>query len=221
MIISHTNTATIGDFANTWPLLSHLSKAYGPLELTLPSIYQQFVGLKDFLEYQDFISKIDFLDRSANIDVQGHCGYISSSIPKRCYYSADLLGCSIDRNLILKCPDIDIPTSIYEKIIIIDRLKTNVFKNHNWFNSDKYYWLDWTLDRPDRISYNINICLKAKKIITTFTGLPIILDLFNKSFDLIYFDDLDGMIAYQEHYFPERNSKLFYYKNYDYNNITI
>jgi hypothetical protein len=221
MIISHTNTATIGDFANTWPLLSYLSKVYGPLELSLPSIYENFIGLKDLLEYQDFISSVDFLDRKSDIDVQAHCGYISSSIPKRCYYSADIIGCSIDRDLVLKCPDIPVDPSICEKTIIIDRLKTNIFKQSGWFTSENYYWLDWDLNRSDRLLYNINICLKAKKVIATFTGLPIILDLFNKKFDLIYFDDLDGIRAYQEHYFPERNSRLFYYKNYDINNTTI
>lgn len=59
MLITHKNTATIGDFANTWPLLSEISKRYGPVDISLPNIYQKFLGLKEFLEYQDFINTVD------------------------------------------------------------------------------------------------------------------------------------------------------------------
>lgn len=222
MIISHKNTATIGDFANTWPLLSYISKIYGPVDLTLPVFYSNFIGFREFLEYQDFISSVDFLDRDADLDVQAHCDTMSSLIPKRCYFSANKLGLPIDRDLVLKCPNIDVSNDILEKIIIIDRTKTNVIKNTGLFtDSNKFYFLDFNIDRSDLFSWNINICLKAKKIIGTFTGLPIILDLFYKKFDLLYFDDIDGIMAYEEHYFSERNSQLFYYKNYDINNITI
>lgn len=211
MVISHKNTNTIGDFANTWPLLSHLSKTAGPLEITLPGFYSSFNGLKEFLEYQDFCRAVDFNDRPSDLDVQAYTNYDNPVIPTRCYYTAQKLNKTIDRELILNIENQIISPSIYEKIIIIDRAKTNVLKNTNWFNSDKYHWLDFS--KP--LTYNINICLKAKKIIATFTGLPIILDLFNKQFDLIWFDDINGNIAYKDHYFPERNSKLYYYKDYE------
>lgn len=211
MLITHKNTATIGDFANTWPLLSQLSKQYGPLDLSLPEIYRKFVGLKEFLEYQQFINSVDFDDTDGDLDVQAHADWsILNSEPRRSYYTADQLKISIDRDLILKVQPEQISDNVINKTIIIDRTVNNILYNTGWFRSDDYYWLDFS--QP--ISHNINICLQAKKVIATFTGLPIILDLFNKEFDLIWFDDIDGQRAYKEHYFSERNSKLYHYKTY-------
>ena len=209
LIVSHKNTATIGDFANTWPLLSQLSKEHGPIEVTLPNVYQKFNGLKEFLEYQQFIKSVDFEDRDSDIDVQAHANY-STNQPYRCYFTADQLNQSIDTDLNLQVEPVQIPDNIKDKIVIIDRTVNNILYNTGWFKTDEYHWLDFS--KP--LSYNINICLNAKKIISTFTGLPIILDLFNAKFDLIWFDDINGPQAYKEHYFSDRNSKLFYYKDY-------
>lgn len=210
MTITHKNTATIGDFANTWPLLSELSRRHGPLDITLPSIYEKFVGFKEFLEYQEFVNNVDFDDSDGDIDVQAHADE-SLKIPKRCYYTASKILSSIDRELILKVPDIHIPSKLLEKPVVIDRTLNNTIRNHNLFNHDDYHWLDYTLP----ISYNINICLKTKKTIySTFTGLPIILDLFNIEQTLIWFDDVPGLQAFDWHYFPERRTKLVYYKDF-------
>ena len=212
MLITHKDTATIGDFANTWPFLSQLAKQHGPLEITLPKTYEKFLGLKDFLEFQDFVKQIDFNDGEGDLDVQSHANWHikNTPLPRRCYYTAEQLNISIDRDLILKVSNIEISDFLLNKTIVVDRTETHILKSTGWFQTNDYYWLDYSKPLP----YNINICLKAKKIIATFTGLPIILDLFNKEFDLIWFDDIDGNTAYKDHYFQERNSKLFYYKNY-------
>ena len=188
MLITHKNTATIGDFANTWPLLSEISKRYGPVDISLPNIYQKFLGFKEFLEYQDFVNTVDFDNRDGDIDVQAHADE-SLPIPKRCYYSASKMQWPIDRELVLKVADIEIPKELLQKPIVIDRTLNNTIRKHNLFNSDEYYWLDFS----NSLSYNINICIKTNQpIYSTFTGLPIILDLFNIEQTLIWFDDVPG-----------------------------
>jgi hypothetical protein len=145
----------------------------------------------------------------SDIDVQAHANY-NTNQPYRCYFTADQLNQSIDTDLNLQVESVQITDNIKDKIVIIDRTVNNILYNTGWFRTDEYHWLDFS--KP--LSYNINICLNAKKIISTFTGLPIILDLFNAKFDLIWFDDINGPQAYKEHYFSNRNSKLFYYKDY-------
>ena len=212
MLITHKNTATIGDFANTWPLLSETSKRYGPVDISLPSIYQKFLGFKEFLEYQDFVNTVDFDNRDGDIDVQAHADE-SLPIPKRCYYSASKMQWPINRELVLKVADIEIPKELLQKPIVIDRTLNNTIRKHNLFNSDEYYWLDFS----NSLSYNINICIKTNQpIYSTFTGLPIILDLFNIEQTLIWFDDVPGEQAFDWHYFPERKTKLIYYKDFKY-----
>lgn len=210
MIVSHKNTNTIGDFANTWPFISQLAKAAGPIEITLPPVYTKFVGLREFLEYQVFVKSVDFDDRDSHVDVQAHANWSSSTEPRRCYYTADQFQIPIDRALTLRVEDIDIPDKVVNKTIVIDRTRNNILSHTNWFKSEDYYWLDFS--KP--LSYNINVCLKASRVIATFTGLPVILDLFHKEFDLIWFDDINGPLSYREHFFSERNSKLIYYKDY-------
>ena len=212
MLITHKNTATIGDFANTWPLLSEISKRYGPVDISLPNIYQKFLGFKEFLEYQDFVNNVDFDNRDGDIDVQAYADE-SLPIPKRCYYSASKMQWPINRELVLKVADIEIPKELLQKPIVIDRTLNNTIRKHNLFNSDEYYWLDFS----NSLSYNINICIKTNQpIYSTFTGLPIILDLFNIEQTLIWFDDVPGEQAFDWHYFPERKTKLIYYKDFKY-----
>lgn len=208
------SVGTIGDFATSWPLISQLSKVEGPLEITLNDRYKKFLGLKDFLEYQDFVKCVDFENRKADINIPCCTDWtLTEKEPFRSYCGANKLRSSIDRNLILKVSPIEIPEDIISKKIVINRWGNNIFKNIRWFNSSEYYWLDYS----NSLSYNINICLKAKKVIAAFTGLSVILDLFNKEFDLIWFDDMftNGEDGHKEFFFKERNSKLFYYKEYD------
>lgn len=210
---------TLGDFTTSLPLISELSKKEGPISITLKESYKKFIGLKELLEYQDFIESVDFENKESDLDIKCCCDF-NLPCPVRTYSAADILKYSVDRDLILKVPDIEIPEDILNKKIIIDRWSNNILRNMGCFKSEDYYWIDFS----NSLSYNINICLKAKKVIATFTGLPVLLDLFNKEFDLIWFDAnyvdlfIDGIGAYKEFYFPERNSKLFYYKDYDYDN---
>ena len=223
MIVSFADDVsnTLGDFAVLWPLISELSKKEGPVSITLRQEFKKFIGLKEFLEYQDFVKSVDFDNRKSDINLEC-CSDFSLDCPVRAYSAADKIKSSVDRNLILKVPEIEIPEDIINKKIIIDRWGSNILDDMGWFKSEEYYWIDYS----NSISYNINICLKAKKVIATFTGLPILLDLFNKEFDLIWFDAnyvdlyIDGIGAHKEFYFPERNSKLFYYKDYIIDSIT-
>jgi len=210
MLITHKDTATIGDFANTWPYLSEIAKRYGPVDISLPGIYQKFLGFKEFLEYQDFVNTVDFDNREGDLDVQAHANE-ALPIPRRSYYTAAQNQWPIDRDLILRVADIEIPDEFLQKPIVIDRTFNNTMKKHEMFMSDEYHWLDYS--KP--LSYNINICLKTNQpIYATFTGLPIILDLFNIEQTLIWFDDVPGQQAFDWHYFPERKTKLVYYKDF-------
>jgi|694.fasta_scaffold82225_2 hypothetical protein len=217
--INNEHVNTLGDFTTSLPIISELSKKEGPISITLKNSYKKFIGLKEFLEYQDFIKYVDFENKESDLNIEC-CSDFNSNLlcPIRTYTAADRLKCNVDRSLILKVTPIEISEDIINKKIIIDRWSNNILRGMGCFKSEDYYWLDYS----NSISYNINICLKAKKVIATSTGLPVLLDLFNKEFDLIWFDAnyvdlfIDGIGGHKEFFFPERNSKLFYYKDYIY-----
>jgi hypothetical protein len=218
MLISHKNTGTIGDLATSFPVLSALSKIYGPINLTLPYCYYlQYNGFKEFMEYQDFINIVDFEDGIGDFDLQ--CRTIpvpNGGFPIQTYYVKHTIEnhfgitLEIDNNFKLKVPHVDIPDTIKNKNIVVDRVKTNVIKDSGLFqNIDEYYWIVPTdyKSNGDTLIYNINVCLQTNKTLyVTPTGLPIILQHFDKKMEIIAFDN-PGLLAWNFAYF-QTNSNL-------------
>lgn len=227
MLISHKNTGTIGDFATSFPVLSSLSKIYGPLNFTLPYYYYtHYNGFKEFMEYQDFVNVVDFEDGVGDFDLQCHpIPTHNGGIPIQTYYVKNLIETKlgvivdIDTNFKLRVPYIEIDESIKNKNIVVDRVKTSVIKNSGLFGDEsEFYWINPTIfggDGGDSLTYNINICLQTKKkLYVTPTGLPIILQHFDKEMEIISFDS-DGDMAWDYAYI-QSNPKLKFmnYKNF-------
>jgi hypothetical protein len=227
MKFSHKLTGTIGDLSTSFPVLSSLSKIVGKIDLTLPNCYQtQFNGIQQFLEYQDFIGKVDFNDDYGDFDLQCH-PYPNKNrdIPIQTFFVKQQIESffgqtvDIDFNLKLKVPHIEISEEIKNKNIIVDRTKTNVlYKSGLYRNLDENYWINPTISEKqigDDIIFNINVCIQTnKKLIVTPTGLPIILQHFNKPMTIMSFDR-DGELAKDFAYFAHKKNLTFvtYEKN--------
>jgi hypothetical protein len=222
MKFSHKRTGTIGDLATSFPILSSLSKKVGPINLTLPILYDNsnFNGFKEFLEYQDFIGSVDFDDEEADFDLQCHPIYTDGNkIPVQTYYVKDKIkkelgiDIEVDYNLKLKVPYLKVPDDIKNKNIIVDRVKTQVLKKTKMFDDDnKNYWILPTIPSEsmgNTLIYNINVCIQTTKdLIVTPTGLPIILQFFDKPMK-IYQLDRPGELAKDFAYFPENKNLTF------------
>lgn len=210
MLITHKNTATLGDFSFTWPLLSSLSQKYGPLDISLPDNYRRYKGLKELLEYQDFCKSVDFLDREGDIDVQARGSNINK-YPILYYYSANLLNENIDENLIIKIPELETDDSINNKVIIFDRMRNYCIKNHNIKIYNSYY-----SNYDKSIIYDLNLAKKNKnKIISTTTGISALLSLAMIPHTVLYFDDVSSKNDLLTHlYFSNRNIEFIYYKDF-------
>jgi len=55
MKIYVTGTANLGDFLNSMPVLSGVSKSYGKYSLIIKGSMKKFKGIKEFLMYQDYL----------------------------------------------------------------------------------------------------------------------------------------------------------------------
>jgi hypothetical protein len=199
LVLSHRNTETLGDFATSFPILSTISKIHGPIDITLPPIYKEkYNGLKEFLEFQDFIGNIDYEDNESDVDIQCH-PHKDGYKPNQTWYTKEMLEkqlrtkLEIDTTLQLKVPFLEIDKSTINKNIIIDRDKTQVLKRTNLFqNQEKNHWLSTTKENEEgeTLIYNINVCLQNQKnIISTPTGLPILLQHFNLHFTMLQLDE--------------------------------
>ena len=216
MLISHKETGTIGDFGTSIPLLNALSKECGPLDLTFPRFYDGYIaGLKEFLEYQDFINSVDFLDRDGDFDLQCHPAH--HSIPNQTYFVYEKikeclnLDLTFDFSPQLKCPYIEIEKSIKDKNIVIDRTKFPFMKGCEIFSDEsKFHFIDIT----KTFTYNINVCLQTnKKIYSIPTGLPIFLQYLNSpEMYMIYFEN-SGELAEKHAYFKPNPS--LHYMSFD------
>jgi hypothetical protein len=222
MLISHKQTGTIGDLATSFPALSSLSKLVGPIDLTLSKLYDEryFNGLKEFLEYQDFVGTVDFNDRDGDFDLQCHPRpNPQGKLPLQQYFVKSQifeilkLDLEVDQNFKLKVPYIEVPEEIKNKNIIVDRVKTGVLKKTGLFNDEnENFWLKTNKPNEiigDSIIYNINICLQTKKeLITTPTGLPIILQYFDKPMKIYQLCN-DGIWAKDFAYFTNNKNLTF------------
>jgi hypothetical protein len=233
MLISHTNTGTLGDFAAIWPALSGLSKVYGPLDFTLPNEYsnKRYNGFAEFFLYQDFVNSLDFLDREADVDVQSNPNIdVGGMLPTQvhgCHQELQKklnINFDIDYDFELKIPYRDVPGDIKNKYIVVDRVYGQPLKKHNLFqNKNEYYWIRPTIhnhgfavdQEGDVMVYNLNVCVQSTKgVKSTVTGLPIVLQYFkNIVMEVVSFDPMHDM-AWAHSYF-QNNKNITWCKSHE------
>jgi hypothetical protein len=191
MRIYLSGTANLGDFLNAMPVLSGLSKSYGKYELIVRGAMRKFVGIKEFLEYQDLFSFVTFDDE---VFMYGEMIQLSSwpmredkNDPNRptetCRYENWMNDhykstFNVDDDFIVKTPEYDI--EVKDEYYVGDRWAVGDIddrrETHILSHLDKFNFIDY--NRP--MLENAYIIKNLKKpFITNFTGIGMLADLCN------------------------------------------
>lgn len=221
-------SSNLGDFLNCLPTLSGIYKKYGKIDLVIQDSMERFVGIKELLEYQDMFSNIKFEKEESNLN--DRCWFNSwvdaefdgvNPIETTRYqkfikqhYNIEF---SIDDTFILKFPKIELDVDFSDSIVIGDRCsKTTDDKSRssNILSTNVNFSDCVFLDFSKSLSYNCNVISAAKKFITTFTGVSVLVDLMGIDFDIYYEPSFDGWAnqsieyTYKKHFYQNRKSNL-------------
>ena len=186
-------TANLGDFVQSLPVLSGLVKNYGKVDFIIKKEMEKFMGIKEFLMYQDLFNSVEY---DQDLFLYGTPPVVLSSWtredknnPNRpietCRYENWLkdnykFDFEVDDNFILKYPNFDIEVDQTKSYCgdrwngpaIDDRRETNILSHLNNVNF---------LDYNNCLLKNCYIIGESKlPFITNFTGIGMIADLMNK-----------------------------------------
>lgn len=224
MKVSHCQGTAVGDFLNTLPFLSYYTQLKNEkASISLLPCMQNFTGLKEFLEYQPFIDKVYFDGPTSDcvMDLQIYCTLANqfgiTDFPRRSIGTARLAGFDqIDRNLTLRFPSVQTVEDVSQKIIVADRVRTQVMRKSGQFDNPNFFWLDYSKD----MIYNLNLMSRSKlPVYATFTGVAILLNLCRIPVKLIYYEDLVNYYGrpvnhfHTDHHFLDRPIELVWYKD--------
>jgi hypothetical protein len=221
-------TSNLGDFLNSLPVLSGMSKTFNhKIQLILQSDMIKFNGIRELIEYQDFIDwvkfdhevpieeKRDFIPFNSWVDpiYDGIAPMETTRYQKK--FGLYGINFDIDNDYILKIQDIDIDCS--GLFYVGDRclLSTNDKSRPSGILYDSGKFNDcYFIDYSKSCMHNANIIKKCGKFISTFTGIAVMADLLNVDFDLYYDSDFDGWAeqpieySYKKHFYMNRKSNL-------------
>jgi hypothetical protein len=230
-------TANLGDFLNSFPVLSGLHKQYGKFDFVIKDGLKKFRGIKEFLVNQDMFSSVEF---DTDVFMYGNVINLSSwtredqNNPNRpietCRYENWLrdnypnLQFEVDDDVQILVPemDIEIEDTYYcgdrwDAPDIDTRRKSSVLAHLNEFKFLSY---------ENSLSTNAYIIKNLKKpFITNFTGVAVLADLLNvpsyvvwkaedwnpefRKGDNCYWDNgKDINKVFQKHFYGNRKSKL-------------
>jgi len=233
-------TANLGDFCNSLPVISGISKYKNEkIHLVIRPEMRKFAGIKEFLKYQPMISDVDFSDdliTFGDIMTLSSWTRMDQEDADRPIETCRYENWVNDNYRMLFEVDDDFEVQVFpmfigdisDKTIIGDRWSskqdpsvdmrrnTNVIENGVNPDTTKVIYLDYTKD----IMYNLNVIKQSSKpFITTFTGIGIIADLMNKETIVGWDEDMrvwDGQpveFDFKRHYYGNRNSKLVHVKD--------
>lgn len=218
-------TANLGDFLNSFPVLSGLVKQYGQLDFVIRHEMRKFNGLVDFLMYQELFNKIEFDDSVTSIESP----VILSSWTREdqnnsvrpietCRYENWLidnykLEFQVDDNFYLKVADCSV------------EITDSIYGGDRWSGPDiDQRRKSWTLAHLSGIKfldYNQDMMTNAYIIkhsrdpfVSTFTGISGLADLLGKTQFVLYGDDIANWdnrpisYSFKKHYYGNRNSRL-------------
>ena len=232
----------LGDFMHCLPTLSGLYQKYGQLSFGICDRLKRFNGIKDLLLYQGIFSDVHFMDEQPIVkeyiiidDSGSDDGNLGESLVSRRFYNFVRSGYvnfdfDLDTDFELQVPWYNDIQNNQDKILIGDRWSpkdapdvddrrlSNLIKEHDKFNTDKFHYLDYS----DHLLYNISLIkYNPNPFLTTFTGIGIIADLMKKETKVLWDDDMrmwNGKPVeddFRLHYFTNRNSSLHYIKDFD------
>ena len=231
------STSNLGDFLNGFPVLAGLYKQHGKLDLTIKQDLNKFRGIKEFLNYQDIFSSVEF---DSDVFMYGNVINLSSwtreeqSNPNRpietCRYENWLrdnypsLEFEVDDSIEIKVPELDIEIEDayycgdrWDAPGTDDRRASAVLAHLKEFKFLSY-------ENP--LLTNAYIIKNLKKpFITNFTGVAVLADLLNvpsyivwkpedwspefRKGDNSYWDNgKDINQVFQKHFYLDRKSKL-------------
>lgn len=226
-------TANLGDFLNSLPVLSGLSKTHGKIDFVIRGEMKKFNGIKEFLMYQNIFSDVTFDD---DVFMYGNIKTISSWTREdrnnvdrpieTCRYENWMkdnykIDFEVDDDFILKVDDtLNIP--IEDSYYGGDRWSgPNIDgRRKSWTlaHLPNITWLDY--NQP--MMHNAYIIKHCKEpFITTFTGISGIADLLNKKQIVLWGEDIRDWdnkpieYSFQKHYYGNRNSKLMYLGDFE------
>jgi len=242
MKIYVTGTANLGDFLNTMPVLSGLTKSYGKYSLILKGSTKKFKGIKEFLMYQDLFSDVEFDD-----DIIPYGDMIQlSSWPSRetkgdpdrpietCRYENWLrdkydLMFEVNDKFVVLTPEMDI--EIKDAYYVGDRWAVGEIDNRRETHVLSYLKDCEFINFDNDMLTNAYIIKNLKKpFITNFTGVGMLADLCNVPLycvwkaedwkpefrvgDNVSWDDgKDINKVFEKHFYLNRKAKLVHAKD--------
>ena len=229
-------SGNVGDTFSVMPVLSGIFKSTGhKTHLVVKNKMKMFNGVKEFLELQDCIYKLDFeseltVDDSFNVmslvdDFEKHpirpweTVRLDEYFKRRYNFNYD-----VDDDFEFKVPPVDFST---EKFLVGDRMfhnnmdqrrKFNMLESSGKLSVDSCYFLDYNLPMAT-VAYIIKN--SSKPFFTTFTGISTIADLLNKEMVVLWSDELRNWdnkpieYSYNKHFYRDRKSKLLYIDDFN------
>ncbi len=213
--ICNPNIYNLGDFLNSFPILSGLAKELDDtIKLVLPDNFKQYNGLREFFEYQDIIDSVYFQSEIYNMDGSK---YLFLSYPQEEFkylterplvpietlrYSkfikdaySHLTG-DVDEEFCFRVepmasaidPDLYVVGDRWNKIVDTRR-DWNILKKSGLFDDpSRFYFLDYEKCSTMQIA---RIILNSNKpFIGTFTGSGMLADLLKKETICVYDDSM-------------------------------
>jgi len=242
MKIYVTGTANLGDFLNSMPVLSGVSKSYDKYSLIIKGSMKKFKGIKEFLMYQDLFTDVEFDD---DIIPYGDMVQLSSwpsretkGDPNRpietCRYENWLrdkydLMFEVDDNFIVKTPEYDI--EVKDAYYVGDRWAVGEIDTRRETHILSHLKDCEFIDFNNTMLENAYIIKNLKKpFITNFTGVGMLADLCNVPLycvwkaedwkpefrvgDNVSWDDgKDINKVFEKHFYLNRQAKLVHAKD--------
>lgn len=209
-------------------MLSGLKNKFGLIEFVILSEMKKFIGIREFLIYQDLFTDVYFDDECHVQDSVVLRSWSNNWNPtdrnhanrpiETCRYEDWLvdhykLDFTVDDEFILRVADCEI------------EIKDTIYGGDRWSgNNIDTRRKSWTLQHLSGIeflSYNNDIMTNAYIIknsrspfVSTFTGISCIADLLNKPQfvlygpDIEYWDNKPIAYSFTKHYYRNRNSRL-------------
>jgi len=226
-------TANLGDFVNSLPVLSGLSKSIGKIDFIIRGEMKKFNGIKEFLMYQDIFSSVEFDDE---VFIYGDDVIKLSSWTREDKEDSDrpIETCryenwindnyrilfEVDDDFVLKVEDLGFDVG------------DNVYGGDRWsgpnIDGRRSSWTLAHLDGIKFLDYNDSLMknsyiIKNSKhpFVSTFTGISGVADLLNKQQVVLWGDDIRNWdnkpitYSFEKHFYGNRNSKLMYLGDFE------
>lgn len=237
------STANLGDFLNSMPVLSGISKTYGPIGIIIRKEMRKFKGFKEFLEYQSIFNEISYDDEVFFSGVTEISSWTreTQNNPNRpietCRYENWMkdrgFEFEVDDDFEVKFPEFDFVVRS-DVPYVGDRWNVNDIDSRRESNVlsylSKYEFIDYNRDMLE----NCFIIKKsAKPFITNLTGVAVLADLLNKEQfvvwkpedfkpefrkgnDINWDNGKDINKVFSKHFYGNRKSKLVHANDLQY-----